>query len=88
MQILPPGSSVYQFLETYHLWPAVLVLCALGVYHGLTIVIWHWFRLLGEAHEAYYSFKIRCTEDRRRYQRLAGEKEVTGQPVQRHAGAD
>lgn len=62
-----------EFIDRYDLWSWVILFCLLGVYHFLTVAIWHWFRLLGEINEAYFSYKTRCVENRRRHQQVAGE---------------
>jgi hypothetical protein len=71
--LAPSGSSLSQFVDAYHLWDALLLLAVLGVYHFLTIAMLHGFRFLGEVNETYYSYKIRCVENRRRYQQVTAE---------------
>jgi hypothetical protein len=81
----PPASSVSQFIETYHLWSVVVLLCALGLYELLSITVWLWYRLLSEAHEAHFGYKTRCVENRRRYEQVAGEP---SRILSHRAGAD
>ena len=69
----PDSSSLSHFIETYHLLYWLILFSLLGVYHFVTVAIWHWFRLLGEVNEAYYSYKTRCAENKRRYEQVARE---------------
>jgi hypothetical protein len=68
-----PGSSLSQFVDSYHLWSLVLTVFLLGVYHLLDLGAHLWFRSLGNINEAYYSYKARCVENRRRYEQVAAE---------------
>ena len=68
-----PDSFLFHFMDEYHLWSWVLLLSLFGVYHFVTVAVWHWFRLLGEVNEAYYCYKTRCVENRRRYEQLTAE---------------
>jgi hypothetical protein len=62
---LPSDSSILQFIQAYDLVYLLLFLSLLGIYHFVTIVIWHWFHMLKEANDAYYDYKRRCLENRR-----------------------
>jgi hypothetical protein len=70
--LVPSDSSLSQFVETYHLLYWLILFALLGVYHFVTVAVWHWFRLLSEVNEDYYAYKIKCAENRRRYEHVAG----------------
>jgi hypothetical protein len=83
----PTGSSLSEFIDTYHLWSVVLLFSLMDVYHFAGLLI-HWgFRLCGDAHEEYYNFKARIVENRRRYKR-ATNQEVETKALPHHAAAD
>jgi hypothetical protein len=83
--LVPPGSSLSQFVDAYHLWSFVLPVFFLGAYHLLDLAVHLCFKSLGNFHEAYYGYKTRCVEDRRRYAQVANESART---LSRSAGAD
>jgi hypothetical protein len=79
------ASVLSEFIDTYHLWSVVLLLCLMGIYHLAGLLI-HWgFRLCSDAHEEYYNFKARTVENRRRYEQVAGE---SGRALSHRAVAD
>jgi hypothetical protein len=61
-------SPLSQLIDAYHLWSLVIPLCVLGAYHAMGIIIQEGFHLCREVHEAYYTFKTRCRENKRRYE--------------------
>ena len=67
----PPSSSISQFVDAYHLWSLVLPVFLLGAYHLLDLAAFLWFKSLGNIHEAYYVYKTRCLETKRRYEQIA-----------------
>ena len=71
----PPDSALSQFVDAYHLWSLVLPVFLLGAYHLLDLGAHLWFRSLGNINEAYYSYKTRCAENRRRYEQAVGERD-------------
>jgi hypothetical protein len=71
--LAPPGSSISQFVDAYHLWDLIVLLCLLGLHHALDLGSHLWFRSLGNMNEAYYGYKTRCVENRRRYEQVAAE---------------
>ena len=80
--MLPPASSsLSQFVDTYHLWSGLILLSLFGVYHILAVGVWHWFRFIGDANEAYYAYKTRRIENQRRYEQVAAA-------LSNRAGAD
>jgi hypothetical protein len=68
----PSGSLLSEFVDTYHLWSLVIVFIVLGVHHAVDLGAHLWFRSLGNVNEAYYSYKARCLENKRRYEQVAG----------------
>lgn len=70
-----PGSSLSQFVDSYHLWDAVLLFAVLGIYDFLTIVIRHGGRFLEEVDDVVYHYKTHRVENRRRYQQIAAKQE-------------
>jgi hypothetical protein len=68
---VPP---LFRFIDAYHLWWVILLLSTLGVYELASIGILLWYRLLGDHNEAYYSYKIRCSENRNRYDKACGQE--------------
>ena len=82
---MPPGSSLSQFVDTYHLWSLLIPLCLLGTYEVLHLASYLWFRLLGDFNEAQYGYQSRCVENRRRHEQVAGE---SGRALSHRAGAD
>jgi hypothetical protein len=81
----PSSSFLSQFVDNPHLWDFVILFLVLGVYHFLTITILHGFRFMGEINEAYYAYKARCVENRRRYEQVAREPD---RAFSHHAGGD
>jgi hypothetical protein len=77
------GSALSQLVDSYHLWDCLILFVVLGVYHFLTITILHGFRFLGEVNEAYYNYRARCAENRRRYKQVVAE---SGHILSRGAG--
>ena len=82
---VPPGSSISQFVDAYHLWSPVLLLCLLGAYEFLHLTSYLLFRLLGDFAEDKYNCKTRVIETKRRYAQIANESART---LSRSAGAD
>ncbi len=66
MCVFQPASLV-DLTETYHLLPIVLWFVLVGVFHTLTMLISYGFRCISEVVEAFYDFRIRCGESKRRY---------------------
>ena len=62
-----PDFSLSEFTDRYHLWAGLILLSVLGAFHLAGIAISQGFRFLGDVHEAYFSYKARCAENRRRY---------------------
>jgi len=83
--LAPPSSSLSQFVDAYHLWSLVIPLFLLGAYHLMDLAAHLWFRSLGNINEAYYAYKARCLENRRRYEQVADHPV---RPLSRGAGAD
>jgi len=67
-----PGYSLSQFVDTYHLWSLLVPLCLLGAYEVLHLASYLLFRLLGDFNEARCSYRARCVENKRHYERVAG----------------
>ena len=58
----------------YHLIPFILLFMFVGVVSTLSMATQTCFRFLGEVVDAYYDFRVRCAEGKRRYQRgVAGD---------------
>ena len=45
----------------------------MGAYHLMDLAAHLWFRSLGNINEAYYAYRTRCLESRRRYELVAAE---------------
>jgi hypothetical protein len=66
------ASLLSEFVDTYHLWSLLVPLCLLGTYEVLHLASYLWFRLRGDFNEAQYGYKVRCVENKRRYEQVAG----------------
>jgi hypothetical protein len=82
------ASALSEFVDTYHLWFFILLLCLLGVYHFLDLVVYLCFKFLGGINESYYNYKTHCVENRRRHEKLAGESVSVASSLSHRAGAD
>lgn len=71
---MPTSSGpLFHFIDTFHLWSIVIVFIVLGVHHAIDLGVHLWFQSLGNVNEAYYAYKARCLENKRRYEQITGE---------------
>ncbi len=62
-------SFLVGFVDKYHLWSSLALLVLLGGYHLLYQMVHLCYELLGELSDRYYAHKIKCLENKRRYDR-------------------
>jgi len=60
-------ASLVDLTEKYHLLPIVLWFVLVGLFHTLTMLVSFGFRCASEIVDAFYDFRIRCGESKRRY---------------------
>jgi len=61
------SASLVDLAEKYHLLPIVLWFVLVGLMHSLTMLVSFGFRCASEIVEAFYDFRMRCGESKRRY---------------------
>jgi hypothetical protein len=69
MTLVDPAPFLFGLAHKYDLLWVVLLLAFAGLCHFFDFVVWTGFKLLGGFNEAYYGYKIRCLENKRRYEK-------------------